>query len=393
MVTYLPIYLILLPFISTQAFTVSPHKPCAPTLVAKSMIDNDFHHSPLSKIPLYSHLLDDQDAISFADEIETTAQESGDEGQIEPMVKDRARIKDKVWWLNFVGLLQNQIDELPQKTVHNPELEQILFEAAKAVYDPIVDIDGFKLVERFEEDGFRIQSIVNKDSKQVIIAFRGTTHWDDYLLDASLVLGSYEIYHFLESIYKLVHVDHLHKIESHVSDKINAKRSQDCKDGYQSRCNIDQYSKHSLKSGDHKFHFHPEKLAEEYLDKRIESTQKFVNKMEQLFNGYNIIFTGHSLGGLFAQYAAMMTGYPGSSFNAPGVTELITHCKHFQPKFGVQPDFINHRIRGCLISFFGINSHYGPIVRYDIPHANLFRPLQRHKMINFDGVDLLSYVN
>ena len=265
-----------------------------------------------------------------------------------------------------------------------------LIKAALAVYGKEDSPpDGYKLDKVSHElKGFRIASYINTKKKKVIIAFRGSQNIEDLKINISFVFGNSCVYSFLENLYTGLLGKHVDSVEDFISKQRKLERRRDCETGLLSRCKID--SDKDLKKLREKIknleesekqkknlHFHPETLAEEYLEVRVNEMLDFVRRTIKAYKnrGYDIFVTGHSLGGYFAQIAAMITGLPGSSYNAPGVNELVLQCRSFAENPLVDQDtdtFVNHHIIGDVIFEFERESHFGVVKEHKIPGLNPF---------------------
>ena len=87
---------------------------------------------------------------------------------------------------------------------------------------------------------------------------------------------------------------------------------------------------------------------------------------DNLDTSRDVYVTGHSLGGFLAQYYASKYLLPGRSFNAPALKDYdlehrLSEAEYFE-KGGV---FINHKLKGDLISQSSPGAHLGPLIIHD----------------------------
>lgn len=269
-----------------------------------------------------------------------------------------------------------------------------LAKAALATYDPehTLKNENYKLCNYLDFDGFRAATFCNHKNKIAILAFRGTQNTKDAAFDLALLYGQEGV---MSSFAKLFSrfaniqdsfLESITGIGNRATSAINDAHSHKVKKAHKAyleeltRRWQNYRNKHLSSPG----------IAEKTLNKRVGYVTNYTLKQIKHFNnlGYEVYLTGHSLGGLYAQLASMMFGLPGATFNAPGVSDVLYHCKNFIPQVKKSVSFVNYRHNDDLVSLFKLDDHFGSVIAHEFPKK---APYTAHNMKIF--FQLLSDVH
>ena len=124
------------------------------------------------------------------------------------------------------------------------------------------------------------------------------------------------------------------------------------------------------------------------IPEQFESALKFYNSIEYKFKekGYEIVITGHSLGGSLTQLLCHLTGCRGVTFNAYGVGDYV------RSEYPIKSEEGNIKNYGNINDYtFGtkIDSHIGQVYVIETNKDEKFlRPIKYHKIENMGSLDL-----
>ncbi|WP_200901415.1 lipase family protein [Paenibacillus sp. DMB20] len=171
--------------------------------------------------------------------------------------------------------------------------------------DTIEDLPGWEVLEDFESkaiSGFDAVTFVNPDTKQAVIAFRGTE-------------GDRELPHMGPDILNDIDIG-----LGEIGRKMEIKRPFD-----------EQLTQFEDAVGITAFKDWAGETSKE-IDKFVQfpgtnqlyQAEDYTNEMTNKYKDYDFTLTGHSLGGGNAQYAAAYTGLDAVTFSAPSVVGSLT---------------------------------------------------------------------
>lgn len=248
----------------------------------------------------------------------------------------------------------------------------------------------------FEEDGLAANVYVDPVRKDVILAFRGSTSEQDFWFDLRLWAADFHVSRLARAGQKLIFWAIEGILDKFIFPFDRRLRFWSSKDGVKlSEEVFKQHLKDKLENI-YRVYFDPVYVGTKELNPRVRVVKQLGEEVLKLFpkeKGFRHQVAGHSLGGLYAQLLALMTGMKGASFNAPGIGYAFFHCPDFScrdkkhstqdVKEEVLPSsyhFINHAISGDLIHLFRRFKHFGIVIEH---FAGDLGPLDAHRMNHF----------
>ena len=275
--------------------------------------------------------------------------------------------------------LKQPNDKIFSSTISIP----ILAKAALATYDPehTLENENFGLCNYLDFDGFRAATFCAPQEKLAIIAFRGTQNRKDAAFDLALLYGQEEVMSSFAKFFSgfgLVQDGVLETMTSfgnRVVSIANSEFSSKVEEAHKSLLEDLTKRWQAYRSQ----HLSPHGVAEKKLNERVGYVTNYTLKQIKHFKnlGYDVYLTGHSLGGLYAQLASMMFGLPGATFNAPGVSDVLYHCKNFVPQIKGEVNFLNYRHNDDIVSLFKLDHHFGSVIVHEFPKKD---PYTAHNM-------------
>ena len=262
----------------------------------------------------------------------------------------------------YLGLKEGKTSANSKKDAQLPVLD--LARMSNAVYG-LRSVDGYEKVNFMQKDGFQVATYVSRHPmlKSVVISFRGSSNFKDLKRDIALGLGE-------ETTLKMI-LATLSCIEGGAAFagmvKISTLTSQ-------AKNYVQRFSESDV----------PEKLRDDFY-KVIPVLLSYVrSEIEKYQDDYRVFFTGHSLGGLYAQVCSVVFDKAGAAFNSPGIPEFVMdqifRGEDATPTLGRNKSFICHNINGDLVSVYLQDRRPSVFVQHG---AKIGDPLEAHSMSTF----------
>ena len=236
-------------------------------------------------------------------------------------------------------LLKINNEKISCKFVDEQDSKMLLhLKAARLIYnDGLHEFSGFKLIDSLEFDGFKVGVFDHQSLDRRIVAFRGTTNLNNWYFNAFHICASHAYEHMLSNIMIGVFAVGIG------SSLMFGKSGMSSNSLKLSIFSLGLMIKDRI--------YNNRKGFEQFVRANFfyEAVQK-MNCFVELYVGNSdkkVDFTGHSLGGFFAQHYALKYDLDGTAYNAPALGNYDTNS---EIKNGYSKNFLNFRIEGDIVS-------------------------------------------
>lgn len=242
---------------------------------------------------------------------------------------------------------------------------------------------GFEHHSSFEIDDFRGVTFLNSNEKSLIIALRGTVNRNNWIFNASHIVGSHFYDHSLTQAPLLA-------VCMGVSCALVSKfpSTQRSIMGFMLSSFLFWEIQHNRKKAYERF------ITSTSYVKSLKHLDCCIKRLiDEFGSDHSIEITGHSLGGFLAQHFALKHSLSGSSYNAPPLGTYCTSKEEINRYIESSNNFENYRISGDLISSATCKEHLGQQTTYSILElSESFSAGQSHGIENFSKAKKISSV-